>query len=105
VFLTGYFNLPKLLKITLNNGIDPQSGKRLGPETGDPAGFETYDELAAAFIKQVKYFLDIKMQGNDLIEALFAKYMPVPFLSLRIDDCIARILSGRASLEATPALL
>ena len=88
--LTGYFNLPKILEITLNNGIDPQSGKRLGLETGNPAGFQTYDELGEAFIKQVKYFLDIKMQGNDLIEALFAKYMPVPFLSLWTDDCVAR---------------
>ncbi len=88
--LTGYFNLPKILEITLNNGIDPQSGKKLGIETGDPASFKTFDELGEAFIKQAKYFLDIKMKGNDLVEALFAKYMPVPFLSLWIDDCVKK---------------
>ncbi|AYO31163.1 glycyl radical protein [Biomaibacter acetigenes] len=88
--LTGYFNLPKILEITLNNGIDPQSGKKLGIETGDPKGFKTFDELWDAFIKQVKHFLDIKMKGNDIIEALFAKYMPVPFLSLWTDDCVEK---------------
>ncbi len=88
--LTGYFNLPKILEITLNNGIDPQSGKKPGIETGDPASFKTFDELGEAFIKQAKYFLDIKMKGNDLVEALFAKYMPVPFLSIWIDDCVKK---------------
>jgi len=86
--LTGYFNLPKILGITLNNGIDPQSGKKIGIETVDPRSFKTFDELWKAFIKQVKYFMDIKMRGNDIIEALYAKYLPVPFLSLWIEDCV-----------------
>ena len=86
--LTGYFNLPKVLEITLNNGIDPQSGKNIGIETGDPRSFKTFDELWEAFIKQVKHFMNIKMKGNDIIEALFAKYLPVPFESLWIDDCV-----------------
>ncbi len=34
--LTGYFNLPKVLEIALNNGVDPRTGKRIGLETGDP---------------------------------------------------------------------
>ncbi|MCR4431745.1 MAG: glycyl radical protein [Tepidanaerobacteraceae bacterium] len=88
--LTGYFNLPKILEITLNNGIDPQSGKKLGLETGEPKNFKTFDELWGAFTKQVKHFMDIKMKGNDIIEALFAKYMPVPFLSLWTDDCVVK---------------
>lgn len=86
--LTGYFNLPKILELTLNNGIDPQSGKKIGIETGDPRSLKTFDELLEAFIKQVKHFMDIKMKGNDIIEALFAKYLPVPFESLWINDCV-----------------
>jgi len=86
--LTGYFNLPKILEITLNNGIDPQDGKKIGIETGDPRSFKTFDELWEAFIKQVKHFMNIKMKGNDIIEALFAKYLPVPFESLWINDCV-----------------
>ena len=29
--LTGYFNLPKILELTLNDGLDPRTGQQLGP--------------------------------------------------------------------------
>ena len=86
--LTGYFNLPKVLEITLNNGVDPRTGKKIGLETGDPAQFPSFDELFTAFEKQVNYFIGVKVRGNNLIERLYARYMPAPFLSLLIDDCI-----------------
>lgn len=88
-FLTGYFNLPKLLEITLNNGRDPRSGRLIGLATGDPCAFESFDKLLEAFEKQVRFFIDIKIKGNNIIERINARYMPVPFLSLLIDDCIA----------------
>jgi formate C-acetyltransferase len=88
--LTGYFNLPKVLEITLHNGVDPRTGRRLGLETGDPTQFESFEELFAAFERQLNYFVDIKIRGNAVIERLYARYMPAPFLSLLIDDCIAR---------------
>jgi formate C-acetyltransferase len=88
--LTGYFNLPKILEITLNNGLDPRSGKRIGLETGDPAGFHTYEELFEAFRQQLDHFIDIKVRGNNIIERIYAEYLPTPFLSLLIDDCIAK---------------
>jgi formate C-acetyltransferase len=88
--LTGYFNLPKVLEITLHNGHDPRTGQQLGPETGDPATFTTFEALFDAFEHQLHHFIDIKIRGNNVIERLYARYMPVPFLSLLIDDCIAR---------------
>lgn len=88
--LTGYFNLPKILEITLNNGIDSRSRGKIGIETGDPRSFKTFEELWEAFIKQIKHFMDIKMKGNDIIEELYAKYLPVPFESLWLDDCVEK---------------
>jgi formate C-acetyltransferase len=88
--LTGYFNLPKVLEITLNNGVDPQTGKKLGIETGNPAYFKTFDELWEAFIRQTEYFMDIKMRGNDIIESIYSEQLPVPFMSLWIDDCVKK---------------
>ena len=35
--LTGYFNLTKVLEITLHNGTDPRTGLKIGPETGSLA--------------------------------------------------------------------
>jgi formate C-acetyltransferase len=88
--LTGYFNLTKVLEITLNNGVDPRSGKKFGLETGDPATFLSYDELFCAYTKQLQHFIDIKVRGNNIIERLYARYLPAPFLSLFVDDCIAK---------------
>ncbi|MDH4196085.1 MAG: glycyl radical protein [Candidatus Aminicenantes bacterium] len=86
--LTGYFNLPKIFEITLHNGVDPRTGKKIGFETGDPATFRTFDELFEAFRKQIHHFVDIKVRGSNVIEKLYATYLPAPFLSVLVDDCI-----------------
>ena len=86
--LTGYFNLPKVLEITLNNGVDPKSGKRIGLKTGDPKNFDSFDDLFTAFEEQLEYFIDVKEKGNDKIESIYHEELPVPFLSLWIEDCV-----------------
>jgi pyruvate formate-lyase/glycerol dehydratase family glycyl radical enzyme len=86
--LTGYFNLPKVLEITLHNGIDPRTGEQIGIATGDPRAYQNMEDLYCAFEKQVNYFVDVKVRGNNIIERLYAQYMPCPFLSLLVDDCI-----------------
>lgn len=88
-WLTGYFNLTKILELTLNNGFDKRTGVQLGPETGQARDFKTFDELIDAFRIQVRYFADIKIRGNNVIEKTFARWLPVPFLSLLVEDCIA----------------
>jgi len=87
-FLSGYFSIPKILEITLNNGVDPRTGKTIGAATGEPAAFESFDDFYEAFAAQLRHFVDIKVRGNNVIERLYAKYMPVPFLSLVIEDCV-----------------
>jgi formate C-acetyltransferase len=87
--LTGYFNMTKVLELTLNSGVDPVSGRQIGVETGDPAGFSSFDEFFQAYQTQLRHFVAIKVRGNNVIERLYASYMPVPFLSLLIDDCIS----------------
>ncbi|MCP4116176.1 MAG: glycyl radical protein [Desulfobacteraceae bacterium] len=86
--LTGYFNLPKILEITLNNGVDPVTGRAIGIPTGDPENFETMEDLLTAYDAQVRHFIDIKIRGNNVIEAINAATMPVPLLSLVTEDCI-----------------
>jgi trans-4-hydroxy-L-proline dehydratase len=87
--LTGYLNLPKILELALHDGVDPRSGLRAGPATGDPRRFGSFDELFAAFARQLRHVVDTKVRGNGFIERLFAADMPAPFLSVLIDDCIA----------------
>ncbi len=88
--LTGYFNLVKILELTLNNGYDRRTKTQTGPETGDPRKFGSFERLLDAFAAQVEYFADIKIEGNRKIEKLFCTNLPAPFLSLLTDDCIAR---------------
>jgi pyruvate formate-lyase/glycerol dehydratase family glycyl radical enzyme len=86
--LTGYLNLAKILEVALHNGHDPRTGKRIGIETGRVEDFQSFDDVMRAFRLQLKHFIDIKIRGSNIIERIFAEYMPVPFLSIVIDDCI-----------------
>jgi len=88
--LTGYFNLPKVLEVTLNDGYDPRTGKVIGLRTGDPAAFTTFDEFLDAFHRQLRHFVDVKIAGNHIIERMYASCMPAPFLSIITDDCITK---------------
>ena len=102
--LTGYLNTPKILEITLNNGIDPMTGKRLGLETGDPRTFTSYEQLYEAYHQQMLYFVNMKLAVNNYIERMFSLYAPATFLSLFIDDCITRgrdYYSGGARYNTT----
>lgn len=97
--LTGYFNLPKMLELALNDGVDPRTGRQLGPRTGDPRSFGSpgdasaatgFDRLLEAYRGQIEHFIGVKLRGNAVIERLYATHMPAPFLSVLIDDCIAK---------------
>ena len=86
--LTGYFNLPKILEITLHKGWDPRTKKQIGLKTKDPESFKTFDELLDAYQQQLEYFIDTKVRGSNIIDQINAAHMPVPLLSLVTQDCI-----------------
>ena len=88
--LVGYLNVPKIFEVTLNNGIDPVTGKLAGLQTGDPREFKTFEELYEAFYKQLDYIIDMKIRVSNYIDRMFAKYAPAPFLSVVIEDCITK---------------
>lgn len=88
--LTGYLNLPKILELALFDGADMRTGKQVGPRTGNASSFRSFDEVWNAFRTQLNYFVDVKIRGNNVIERIFARHMPAPFLSSIIDDCIAK---------------
>ena len=87
--LTGYLNIPKVFQLTLFNGYDEYSGKQIGLKLGYAKDFKTFDELWAAFKKQLEYIVDIKIRGNNVIEQLYAQEMPAPCLSVVTNDCIS----------------
>jgi len=88
--LTGYINWPKIFELACNDGVDPNTGRQVGPKTGDPRQFTSYDQLFDAYGEQLEHFIDLKIKGNNVIERLFANYMPAPFMSVVMSDCIER---------------
>lgn len=94
--LTGYLNTPKILELALNNGVDPVSRRQVGPQTGDPASFASFEELVDAFARQLHAVVEIKVRGNAIFEHAYASDMPAPFLSAVIDDCVERGLDYNA---------
>ncbi|WP_432667140.1 pyruvate formate lyase family protein [Wukongibacter baidiensis] len=55
---SGYFNPIKVFDIMLHNGFDHVTGTQIGPQTGDPRGFENIEDLKQAYEKQQAFFIE-----------------------------------------------
>ncbi len=88
--LTGYFNMVKVLELVLHNGVDPRTGRQLGVRTGDPETFKSFADIFAAWQRQMRHLVELKLRGNHLIERMYAAMMPATFLSVITDDCIQK---------------
>lgn len=86
--LTGYLNIPKILEVTLNGGVDPLTGNQVGLKRKSATEYTSYEELYTVFVEQIKHFAEIKIQGNNVIEKIFAEQLPATFLSTIINGCI-----------------
>jgi len=92
-------NLAKAVELTMSNGVDVASGDRLGPRTGDPAGFRDWEEFRAAFERQLKALLKRFRDFYDYSDGIRSTYEPTPYLSVLVDGCAE---SGRDVTNAGP---
>jgi formate C-acetyltransferase len=86
----GQFNLPLMLELALNNGYSRLTGKKIGPQTGDPLQFKTYDEVWSAYKKQVEALLPVVVVIRNADRRLFAEFLPTPFQSALFHGCIEK---------------
>jgi pyruvate formate-lyase/glycerol dehydratase family glycyl radical enzyme len=84
----GMFITPLVLEITMNNGIEPRSGRQLGPETGDCEKFRTFDDLMKAYKEQLAYFMAIVSEVQNIILQGQAELVPEPVASSLMTDAI-----------------
>ncbi|ABC21704.1 glycyl radical protein [Rhodospirillum rubrum] len=84
----AFFNVAKVLEITLNNG--KAGGKQLGPVTGEFTSFRNMDDLYAAFQKQMAYFVHYLVEADNCVDLAHGERCPLPFVSALVDDCIGR---------------
>lgn len=84
----AFFNIAKVLEITINNGYS--NGKKIGLDTGDFVSFTSFDELLKAFKKQMNYFVKLLVNADNSVDIAHAERAPLPFLSSMVDDCIVK---------------
>jgi formate C-acetyltransferase len=82
-------NLAKPIELALNDGIDPLTGDRVGPSTGEAANFKTYGEFENAYLTQLDFVLNRTRDHIAEAEAEWPRINPAPFISGAIDDCIS----------------
>ena len=84
----AFFNIAKVLEITLNNGRVGE--KQLGPVTGEITSFTNLEQLFEAYKKQMEYFVYHLAEADNCVDYAHAERAPLPFLSALVDDCIGR---------------
>jgi formate C-acetyltransferase len=88
--LHGYLNTPKVLELALNDGTDPMTGKQIGLKTGKAKDFAGFEDVYAAFEKQLKYVVETKIEADNYLRARYAEFFPATFLSAVIRDCVEK---------------
>ncbi len=87
---SGVINLLKALEVTLHNGIDPMTGRKIGLALGEFKDFKTFDDLWAAYKKQVEFFTDLMAQQEVLEYKIAGESAPFLYMSMLYDDCLER---------------
>ncbi|MFC1941588.1 pyruvate formate lyase family protein, partial [Chloroflexota bacterium] len=80
----------KILEVTLNNGIDPRTGEKLGLTTGDPRDFSSFDELYQAYKRQFDFFADYVGRYTRLLWPVHNMYYSAPWFSTFLGDCLEK---------------
>jgi choline trimethylamine-lyase len=83
-------NLPLMLELALNNGVSRLTKEQIGPQTGDPRIFCSYNEVWNAYKKQVENLICLIMPARHASKQLYAEYLPTPFQSALFDGCIEK---------------
>lgn len=81
-------NLVKPVELALNNGLDPVTRKQVGPETGNPEDFATYEEFHAAFMAQMDAMMEIMRRHGDVGNTAKEWTVPSVFRSCLLDGCL-----------------
>ena len=104
----GQPNLGKVLELTMNNGFDPRTKKQIGPKTGDPETFKNFEELYAAFEKQLQFCEDTLRHYALIGSIMCAEYLPVTWRSLLTGGCIetgTEVWNGGANYYTTAQIV
>ena len=80
------------LEMALRDGELIILGRRLGPRTGNPRRFATFDDLLTAFKTQVSFLVDTVVTATNLKDEIYRESFPNPLVSATLAGCVE---SGR----------
>lgn len=84
----GYINLAKLLEIALNHGSDIKYDiPLLEPDSVQPASFEDFYQR---YLDCLRAGEQLQIEESLLTDEIHREILPLPFVSLFLDDCVAR---------------
>ena len=89
----GYVNMGKMLEFVLHNGVDPDTGKLMGLQTGDPCRFRSIEEFKDALKKQILHHYRMVCTGYNVMQSMHMTRYPVIFASMVTKGCVE---SGRS---------
>lgn len=84
----GYFNPTKVFEVALNDGMDPVTGKQVGPHTGDVRTFTSIEQIMEAYVTQQQFFAKHFLTTFNKIVSCHAYMLPTITASCFIDNCI-----------------
>lgn len=85
----AFYNMSKIIELTLNDGVDQRTGKQIGPKSGSMETFKSFEDVMEAYTKQTSYFVKLMAAADNAVDMTHGKHCPLPFLSSLVDDCIA----------------
>ncbi len=86
----GEISVPKALEFALFRGVCQFSMEKLGPDTGNPEAFSSFEELMNAYKKQVEYLADYITEASNKAQEIFAADAPNPWKSIMVQGCIEK---------------
>lgn len=87
---TGLMNAAKVLEITLHNGCDPITKRRVSPPTGAAESFGSYESLEEAVREQLSHFARMEARLNNLDFSHFREREGHALRGLLTADCLER---------------
>jgi len=94
----GMFIVPLVFEIFMNNGIEPRTGRQLGPKTGEFGSFETFGDFMKAFKEQLAYFMSLAAEEHNILLRAQTELFPDPVHSSLMVDAIK---VGKDALDRT----
>jgi glycosyltransferase involved in cell wall biosynthesis len=93
---SGVLNLLKALEVTLHDGVDPITGRRIGLALGRLSDLASFDDLWRAYTRQVEHFVRLAAEQAALEYRVAGEEWSALLMSMLTDDCLSR---GRGTLE------